>query len=76
MFNPDKSWTKDSLAGKKRELETELLRVRQIFHDQKIKVIHLEETSEHNDFLQHYGNQIIELEYSLELIDKLISFSK
>ncbi len=76
MFNPDRSWTKDSLAEKKSELESELLRIRQIFHDQKIKVIHLEETSEHNEFLQHYGNLIIELEYSLELINKLISFSK
>lgn len=76
MFNPDRSWTKDSLAEKKSELESELRRIRQIFHDQKIKVIHLEETSEHNEFLQHYGNLIIELEYSLELINKLISFSK
>ena len=76
MFDPDRSWTKDSLATKKTEIESELLRVRRLFHEQKLKVVHQEESSEHHEFLQHYGNLIIELEYSLELINRLISFSK
>lgn len=76
MFDPERSWTKDSLAAKKAELESELLRIRNLFHEQKAKVIHLEESAEQSEFLQHYGNLIIEIEYSLELINKLLSFSK